>query len=97
MLQPGRRPRLAAEAIEHLGLLGQGRRQDFQSDDSVEVDIAGLVDRSHSPAGDVFEDLVFADAVAVDQAFADNFLEHRPLVVKGVSGAGWKRPPISPF
>src|SRR5207244_3918607 len=82
VLQPGRRPRLAAEAIEHLGLRGEAGRQDLQGHDAVKGNIACLVDRPHAAAGHEFKHRVLADAVARLQAFAYDILGHRSLLVK---------------
>ena len=60
--QAGGVARLTPKAFQGVGLFRQGLIQHFQGDDTAELLIRCLVDRSHAAGSDVGQHLVFAKA-----------------------------------
>src|SRR5262249_13003727 len=60
---------LAAETLQSRRIGGHVRRQNFQSNVSVEIQVARLVNRAHASGGDVLHHIIFADANRLAGAF----------------------------
>ena len=61
MIEPAHRFHLAFKPADGIGALQLLGRQHFQSDDLVELEVAGFVDGAHSAFADLFEELIDAD------------------------------------
>ena len=60
VVQPRRGPRLAAEPLQRLAVLGHDAGQDLERDPAAERDLLGLVDHAHAAAADLADDPVVA-------------------------------------
>src|SRR5215469_18006229 len=58
MIQGRRRTRFAAEALEHLRVIGKILRQEFKSDEPAEASVLGFVYHPHTPAAQLRQDSV---------------------------------------
>ena len=61
MIERARRPGLAHEALQPVGISGEGRRQDFDRDVTIEARVPGPVDLAHAPLAERRDDLVGAE------------------------------------
>jgi hypothetical protein len=64
MIQSGGRPGLALETLQGVGVAGEFVRQEFESDETVQARVFGLVDHAHSAAAQLLDDAVVGDAPA---------------------------------
>ncbi len=63
MVQPRRRPRLAAEALQAGRVAGDGQGQHLESDASSQGLLLGLVDDAHAAPADLAQDAVIPQAL----------------------------------
>ena len=75
----GRRPRLAHEAVAEVGVLGQLRRDQLQRDGAVEVELEGPVDDAHAAAAGDRQDPVAGELVSLVQGGHRAFVQEAPL------------------
>jgi len=63
MVQSGRGPRLATEAVEDLRVFGDFIRQKFQRRKATEHGVLGLVDHAHPAAAQLLDNAVMRDGL----------------------------------
>ena len=64
MIERRRSPRLAAESLQRLPVLGHFLRQEFQRDEAVKPSVFRLVNHTHAAAAKLFDDAVMRDNLA---------------------------------
>ena len=61
MGEPRDRPCLAGESPQMFGIMGRGRRQDFDGDVAIEAGIAGAIHLAHATGSELLEDAIRAE------------------------------------
>ena len=69
MIERRCRAGLAAEALQRLRVLGYVRRKEFESYETAEFSVFGLVDDTHPPAAQLLGDAVMRDCLADHDAY----------------------------
>ncbi len=64
MIQCRRSPRLAPEALQRLRIVRQRIRKKLERDETIELDVLGLVDHTHPAAADFAQHAIMRDGLA---------------------------------
>jgi hypothetical protein len=64
MVECGRRPRFAREAVEHVAHRRKAVGQELERDLTAELQVGGAIHDAHPTAPELLDDLVVRDAVA---------------------------------
>ena len=76
VLQGRSRFRFMDKPVPGFGISGQFRRQEFEGDGTIELEVLGLVDNAHAPAAEFLKYLIVGDRCA----------DHRDSLLNHVSG-----------